>query len=115
MTRLFRDIQNTWRDYRFIHTVISRTAGLAAMVFFCWCFYAIFRKAEPTSVTLALLGVIGFIAVLLTGGQKAAETFAHRDQTGSPASFTTTTTTTKTDDDDEPDPVNPRAPDEAAQ
>lgn len=85
MPRIFQDLGDAWREYRLIHTVSSRVAGLAVLVFCCWCFYLVFQRAEPTAVTLSLLTFIGFIGVYLTGGQRAAETFARRRDKSFPA------------------------------
>ena len=79
MTRYFRDLKDAWSEYRLIHTIASRVAGLSLLTFCCFCFWMIFQHAEPTTVSIALLTFMAFCGVFLIGGQKAAEAWTHRN------------------------------------
>lgn len=78
MSRFIRDLQTAWRQYRLIHTISSRIAGLSMIWFFGLCFWTVFQRAEPTSISLAILAFMAFCGVFLLGGQKAAETWVSR-------------------------------------
>jgi hypothetical protein len=89
----FTNIRDAMRIYGFVHTVTSRTAGLGGFAFFCLCFWLIYQRADPTAISLALLGICGFIVVYLNGGEPLARTFAHRNETTYQQTTTTATST----------------------
>jgi hypothetical protein len=118
---MFRNIRDAWRDYRMIHTIASRVAGLALLAFCCMCFWMIFQEAEPTTVALALLTFMGACGIFLTAGQRGLEAWTHRNdgatgyqqnQSYQPNSFPPSGASATDADAGDP-PVNPASQDAA--
>jgi hypothetical protein len=113
MSRYFRNRFRDWREWQMFHDAFTKIAGLCLLVFLSLCFWNIYQRAEPTTISMALLAFMTATGMLFNGGRLALNSWLHRQgETNFQQTTTTTALTTTPPIVDVDPPVNPASLDD---
>lgn len=93
MTRFIRNKLgqlNDWQSWQFFHDAFTKVVGICILLFLSLCFWNVYQRAEPTTISMTILAFMSATAMLFNGGRGVFESWLR----SGPANFQQSTTTT---------------------